>query len=449
MSLYQKIRGWSYPQLIAFGYFVLILTGTILLMLPWSTKSPYSTDFLTALFTATSATCVTGLVVVDTFTHWTIFGQVVILVLIQIGGLGFMTVITMISFFLHRKIGLKERGLLRESVNTFYIGGIVKLTKKILVGTLFFEILGAILLATRFIPEMGWTTGAYYSIFHSISAFCNAGFDLMGRFQTFGSLTGFRGDITIGLTLSALIFVGGIGFYVWDDALHSKFRFRKMQLHSKLVLSTSFLLIVGGAILIFVLERNNALAGLSIPAALSTSLFESITPRTAGFTMISPTSLTSATHFIQLIYMFIGGSPGSAAGGVKTTTIAILLLSLRANMMRTKDNQVFGRRLEDNVLRRAASVITVNLLLITGGTLIVASLNPGFSLFPLLYEIVSAMGTVGLSFGITPILGAASQVVLITLMFFGRVGSLTFALIFTERKPQSCIQNPIGKVTVG
>jgi trk system potassium uptake protein TrkH len=449
MSLYRKIRGWSYPQLIAFGYFVLILTGTLLLLLPWSTKNPLSTDFLTALFTATSATCVTGLVVVDTFTHWTTFGQIIILLLIQIGGLGFMTVITMISFFLHRKIGLKERGLLRESVNTLYIGGIVKLTKKILVGTFLFEFIGALLLATRFIPELGWTTGVYYAIFHSISAFCNAGFDLMGRFQAFGSLAEFRGDITIALTLSALIFVGGIGFYVWDDALHAKFRFRKMQLHSKLVLTTSMILIVGGALLIFVLEKNNALAGLSLPSALSTSLFESVTPRTAGFTMISPASLNPATHFIQLIYMFIGGSPGSAAGGVKTTTIAILLLSLRANMMRTKDNQVFGRRLEDNVLRRAASVITVNLLLITCGTIIVASLNPNFSLFTILYEIVSAMGTVGLSFGITPILGVASQVVLMTLMFFGRVGSLTFALIFTERKQLSCIQNPIGKVTVG
>ena len=273
-------------QLIALGFFTLIMTGTLLLLLPISSRVPGETTFLDALFTATSATCVTGLIVQDTFQHWTVFGQIVIIILIQIGGLGFMTIGVTFALLLHRRIDLKQRGLLQESVNTLEIGGIVRLTRKIIKGTILFEGIGAILLFLRFYPTLGVGRGIYYGIFHSISAFCNAGFDLMGREEAYVSLVGYQGDIVVNLVIMSLIIIGGIGFIVWDDISKKKLHFSKYLLHTKIVLTMTFLLLIGGAILFYLLEQNGVMQDMSLKNKILSSLFCSVTPRTAGFNTV-------------------------------------------------------------------------------------------------------------------------------------------------------------------
>lgn len=444
-----KHKLFTYPQIIALGYLIIILIGTLLLALPVSSRSNVSPGLVDALFTATSATCVTGLVVFDTYTQWTSLGQVVILLLIQVGGLGFMTIITMFSFLLRRKIGLKERGLLRESVNTMYIGGIVRLTRKILVGTLFFEGLGAVLLSIRFIPRMGLFPGIYNGIFHSVSAFCNAGFDLMGKYGKFSSLTHYYGDPVVSLTIISLIVVGGIGFFVWDDILRNKLHFRKYQLHTKLVLTMTFALIVLGAVLFYVFERQNLMADMQLKERILVSLFSSVTPRTAGFNTIDTAALSPASKLLTMVLMFIGGSPGSTAGGIKTITLAVILISLWSSLVNSKCERIFDRRLEDNALKRASAVTTVNIILTLGASFLICSANTGFQLGDVLFEVLSALGTVGLSTGITSSLNTFAQIILILLMYSGRVGSLTFALIFTENRMTSTIQNPVEKINIG
>lgn len=445
----RKLKSLSYSQMIALGYFLVITIGTMLLSLPISSRNNLSTGFINALFTSTSATCVTGLVIFDTFTQWSIFGQVVILILIQIGGLGFMTIITMFSFLLKRKIGLKERGLLRESVNTMYIGGIVRLIKKILLGTLIFEGLGAILLSIRFIPRMGLTSGIYNGIFHSVSAFCNAGFDLMGKYGRYSSLVSFSDDVVVNLTIILLIIVGGIGFFVWDDITKHKHRFKRYQLHTKIVLSTTAILIVLGAISFYIFERSNLLSEMDMGERILASLFGSVTPRTAGFNTVDTAALTPASKLLTMILMFIGGSPGSTAGGIKTTTLAVVLISLWSSLRYTKKDSIFGRRLEDNALRRASAVVTVNLIITLSATFLIITTNVALSLSDVLFEVLSAIGTVGLSTGITGSLNDFAQIVIALLMYCGRVGSLSFAFLFTEHRVPSSVQSPREKINIG
>jgi len=444
-----KLYKLTYPQMIALGYLLVIMIGTFLLALPAASRDHLSPGFVNALFTATSATCVTGLVVFDTYTQWTTFGKLVILLLIQVGGLGFMTTITLFSFLLRRKIGLRERGLLRESVNTMYIGGIVRLTKKILVGTFIFEGLGAILLAIKFIPRMGLVPGIYYGIFHSVSAFCNAGFDLMGKFGKYSSLITFSDDEVVCLTIIALIVIGGIGFFVWDDVVKNKYHFKKYQLHTKIVIVTTVLLIVSGSTGFYVFERANLLADMSLGEKILASLFAAVTPRTAGFNTIDTAALTPASKLLTMVLMFIGGSPGSTAGGIKTTTLAVILISLWSSLANTKSESVFGRRLEDNALKRAAAVTSVNLILALCATFLISAANTSLYLIDVLFEVLSAIGTVGLSTGITSSLNAFARVVIILLMYSGRVGSLSFALLFTEHRVPSAIQNPVEKINIG
>lgn len=444
-----KLNRLTYPQMIALGYLLIILTGTLLLSLPIANRNQISPGFINALFTATSATCVTGLVVFDTYTQWTLFGQVVILLLIQVGGLGFMTTITMFSFLLRRKIGLKERGLLRESVNTMYIGGIVRLTKKILMGTLLFEGIGAILLSIRFIPKMGLVAGVYNGIFHSISAFCNAGFDLMGKYGKYTSLITFSNDWIVCLTIIMLIIVGGIGFFVWDDIVKNKHRFKKYQLHTKLVLVTTAFLIISGAISFLVFERSNLLANAPVEEKIVTSLFASVTPRTAGFNTVDTAALTPASKLLTMILMFIGGSPGSTAGGIKTTTLAVIMISLLSSLVNTKHENILGRRLEENALKRASAVMMVNLILTLFAAFLISATNTALYLSDVLFEVLSAIGTVGLSTGITSSLNTFARIIIILLMYSGRVGSLTFALLFTEHRMPSAVQNPVEKISIG
>ncbi len=435
-------------QLIALGFFTLIMTGTLLLLLPISSRVPGETTFLDALFTATSATCVTGLIVQDTFQHWTVFGQIVIIILIQIGGLGFMTIGVTFALLLHRRIDLKQRGLLQESVNTLEIGGIVRLTRKIIKGTILFEGIGAILLFLRFYPTLGVGRGIYYGIFHSISAFCNAGFDLMGREEAYVSLVGYQGDIVVNLVIMSLIIIGGIGFIVWDDISKKKLHFSKYLLHTKIVLTMTFLLLIGGAILFYLLEQNGVMQDMSLKNKILSSLFCSVTPRTAGFNTVDVAALSEASKFLTVILMFFGGSPGSTAGGVKTTSVAVILLFLYSNIKNTNGCNVFNRRLPEDSIRKATAVCSTNLILAVTVALIVCGID-ALPLTDVLLEVFSAIGTVGMSTGITRELGNISKVFIMLLMYFGRIGSLSFALSFTSKKEKSHLLQPTEKIIIG
>lgn len=441
-------RPLTQTQYIAVGFLVLILTGTFLLMLPFSSRDGISVNFLDALFTSTSASCVTGLVVRDTWTQWSLFGQIVILGLIQIGGLGFVTVGVWISIILRRQIGLRQRGLMQESSSALQIGGIVVLTKKIIIGTAIFEGVGALLLAIRFIPQYGFLKGIYYGVFHSISAFCNAGFDLMGHQTQYNSLVNYSGDWLVNLVIMLLIVIGGIGFIVWDDLSRNGLHVRKYMLQTKIVLFTTFILVFGGAILFALLERNNLFADLSVGGTIWASLFNSVTARTAGFNTTDSAAMTDGSKLVMLILMFIGGSPGSTAGGVKTTSIIVLFIYVKALMGRTYSVNVFGRRLENGAVERAAAITTINMTLALGAAILILLIQP-FAMGDILFETFSAISTVGISTGITRDLLPLSRVIVIFLMYCGRLGSMSFALAFTQQKHIVPVQNPVEKINVG
>ncbi len=438
----------SQTQFIAYGFFIIIMTGTLLLMLPAASRDGQSEPFLNCLFTATSATCVTGLVVVDTWTQWSLFGQILILMMIQLGGLGFISIGIFLSIILRRKIGLKERGLMQESVNTLQIGGMVRLTKRIIKGAAIFEGLGAVILSFRFIPQFGWLHGIWYSIFHSISAFCNAGFDLMGHTEKYISLCGYVGDWLVNLTIISLIVIGGIGFIVWDDLYQKRWRFRHYMLHTKIVLVTTAIMIVGGTLMFYLMERNNILVGMTGSEKFLACLFSAVTPRTAGFNTIDTVSLTDGSKFLTAVLMFIGGSPGSTAGGIKTTTLMVLLFYVVSTVKQTYGVEVFGRRLEEESIRQSSCILTINLCLtIVATILIMAAQNLPMS--AVLFETCSAMGTSGMSTGVTRSLSTFSRIVIILLMYCGRIGSLSFALAFTRTKRKAHVQLPSERITVG
>lgn len=443
-----KKPNFTYSQISAISFMSIILVGALLLTLPISSISGEATPFIDALFTSASATCVTGLVVYDTYTHFSLFGQIVILSLIQIGGLGFMIIATLFSLMLKRKIGLKERGMLQESVSTIHIGGIVRLTKHILFGTVIFEAIGAIILALRFYPDMGLKQGLYNGVFHSISAFCNAGFDLMGRFEPSSSLTLYSGDIVVNLVIMSLIVVGGVGFLVWEDIFTNKLKFCKYRLHTKIVLVVTATLIIVPAIIFYSIERTNSFAGMGTTESWLASFFQSITPRTAGFNTVNIAELSEGSILLTIILMVIGGSPGSTAGGVKTTSFAVIILSLIASIRHTEDINVFNRRLERDVIKKAYDVITIYFMCCALAVLLICALQP-FGLKEVFFEVVSALSTVGMSTGITPDLNSLSKFIITLLMFFGRVGSLSVALVFSEKKEYIPIRKPVEKISIG
>lgn len=443
-----KKPNFTYSQISAISFMSIILIGALLLTLPISSRSGEATPFIDALFTSASATCVTGLVVYDTYTHFSLFGQIVILSLIQIGGLGFMIIATLFSLMLKRKIGLKERGMLQESVSTIHIGGIVRHTKHILFGTVIFEAIGAIILALRFYPDMGLKQGLYNGVFHSISAFCNAGFDLMGRFEPSSSLTLYSGDIVVNLVIMSLIVVGGVGFLVWEDIFTNKLKFCKYRLHTKIVLVVTATLIIVPAIIFYSIERTNSFAGMGTTESWLASFFQSITPRTAGFNTVNIAELSEGSILLTIILMVIGGSPGSTAGGVKTTSFAVIILSLMASIRHTEDINVFNRRLERDVIKKAYDVITIYFMCCALAVLLICALQP-FGLKEVFFEVVSALSTVGMSTGITPELNSLSRVIITLLMFFGRVGSLSVALVFSEKKEYIPIRKPVEKISIG
>lgn len=444
----RKKKSLTQTQFIAFGFFVLILTGTLLLTLPFASRDGHSMNFLGALFTATSASCVTGLVVADTWSQWSLFGQMVIITMIQIGGLGFITIGVYVSILLRRRIGLKERGLMQESTSALQIGGIVRLTKKIIIGTACFEGAGALLLAIRFIPQYGFWRGIFYSIFHSVSAFCNAGFDLMGHQQPYNSLSAYYDDWLVNLVIMSLIIIGGIGFIVWDDISKNKLHVKKYLLQTKIVLLTTAFLVFGGALAFYYLEKDLLMADMTVSGKILSSLFSSVTARTAGFNSIDTGALSDGSKLLTIILMFIGGSPGSTAGGVKTTTIVVLLLYVHSSIQRTYGVNVFGRRLEEDAIKQASSVFTINLFLALAVSLIIMGIQP-LSLSDTLFETFSAIGTAGMTTGITRDLLPLSRLLIILLMYCGRIGSMSFALAFTQRKRITRVQNPVERINVG
>ncbi len=436
-------------RVIALGYMIMIIIGTLLLMLPISSQNGQSAPFNEALFTATSASCVTGLIVRDTATQWTVFGQAVIITLIQIGGLGFMTIATWFSMLLKRRMGLQERELMVMSINNDNIGSIKGLTKTIICGTAIIEGTGALLFATRFIPQFGWAKGIWYSAFHAISAFCNAGFDLMGVQAPYSSLVNYSDDIIVNFTVCALITLGGLGFLVWDEIHRKKFRFRYYSLHTKLVLVVSAILTFGGAILFFVFERNFTNAESEALESVLTSLFSSVTARTAGFNTVDTAALSPASKMLTVFLMFIGGSPGSTAGGMKTTTLAVIAISTFNGIRRRQSKGIFGRRLEKDAIHQASSVAFTNISLALLGIMLVCAIQPSFDIADIIFEVASAIGTVGMTTGITRDLALASRFIIAFLMYCGRVGSVSFALALMEKKAAPPIKNPREKITIG
>ncbi|NTV79247.1 MAG: Trk family potassium uptake protein, partial [Clostridiales bacterium] len=347
-------RKFGYGQIIVFGYMFIILFGGLLLSLPISSKTGEWTPYLNSVFTATSATCVTGLVVYDTYTHWSTFGQVIIMALIQVGGLGFMTIIALFSLFLKKNIGLYERKLLMQSAGSIKIGGVVRLVRRVALGTLIVEGTGMLLLAISFVPKMGWSEGLFNALFHSVSAFCNAGFDIMGKYGQFSSITGFQDDVIVNVTIMLLIVIGGIGFIVWNDVITQKWNFKKYQLHSKIALTATMILIFGGAILFFIFENNAAFADLNTGEKIMAAFFQSITPRTAGFNSVEMSELSESGHLLTIILMFIGGSPGSTAGGIKTTTFVVVLLGAIASARHYTHINAFKKRLAESIVKEAS-----------------------------------------------------------------------------------------------
>ncbi len=438
----------SYLRIIAMGFLLMITIGTVLLMLPIASKGGKGISFVDALFTATSAGCVTGLVVVDTYSHWSLFGQLVILGLIQIGGLGFVTIGVYLAVILKKKIGLAQREAVKESVSSIHSSGTVRMTKQIIKGTLLIEGTAALLFSFRFIPLLGWREGIYYSIFHAISGFCNAGFDLMGRWEAYSSLCLFQSDVLINGGVMALIVIGGLGFFVWEDILCHKWQFKKYALHTKMVVTITGLLIVGGAGLFYLLEQNTVLLGLSEEEKILASLFAAVTPRTAGFNTVDIAAMSPAGKLLTAVLMFIGGSPGSTAGGVKTTTVAVMFLSALAMIRSSHGTNIFGRRLEEEAVRKAATVCFINLFLALTAILLILAIQP-LDFMDVLLEVFSAIGTVGMSTGVTRQLNTLSKVIIIILMYCGRLGSLSFILVFAQKKKVPPILNPKEKILVG
>ncbi|WP_310551619.1 TrkH family potassium uptake protein [Paenibacillus glufosinatiresistens] len=436
----------SPPQILVIGFAVIILLGTGLLMLPGATAAPGSLPFVDALFTATSATCVTGLVVHDTATTFTIFGEVVILALIQIGGLGFMTMATLIAFVLRRRISLRERLLLQEAMNQGSMEGIVRLIRRVLVFALGIEAVGAVLLALRWSSDMPAGRAVYFGVFHSVSMFNNAGFDLFGHYR---SLTGYVADPVVNLTVMLLIVTGGIGFIVLSELFEFR-RTRRLSLHAKVALSMTGVLIGIGALVILLFEYTNprTLGSLNTGGQIWGALFQSVSPRTAGANTVDITGLRQATQFFIVILMFIGASPGSTGGGIKTTTFALMVGAVIAMLRGREDIVMFRYRLHPERVSKALTVTVVALLLIVGVSMGLSTTEDA-PFLTVLFEATSAFATVGLSMGLTPELSVPGKVLISLTMFAGRLGILTLAYAVGPRRGRELYRHPEGKIIIG
>lgn len=448
------LEKWSSVQIITAGFLFIILLGAAILSLPISSRSGQWTNLVDSLFTATSAVCVTGLVVLDTATHWSLFGKVVIISLIQIGGLGFMTIATMISLIRGKKINLKERLLIQESLNQIDLSGIVSLTRKIILMVFIIESVGGILLSISFIPKFGLIGGLAYGFFHSISAFCNAGFDLMGSISgEFSSLTSFYDNSFIMITVSLLIILGGLGYPVILDVLKNK-RFSKLNVHSKLVITSTVLLLLVGFVFIFGLEYNNpdTLGNMDMKGKVLSSIFQTSTLRTAGFNSIDLALTKEPTILLMIILMLIGASPASTGGGIKTTTVAVLFLTVKDFLCGKDEIHIFERSISFDSIKKAIVIFFIAIFIFIVGTLVLSITNPQFSLIECVFEVMSAYATVGLSIGGSPNLNTIGKFIIMILMFLGRVGSLTIftaILSINIAKKDKNIRRPKGKIIIG
>ena len=436
-------RTLSSPQVMVLGFAAVILTGALILMLPISSAKGSWRPFIDSLFTATTSVCVTGLVAVDTGSHWSLFGQVVILLLIQIGGLGVVTLAASFMMMAGRKIGLLQRSTMRDAVSAHKLDGIVRLTRFIVFGTLLIELIGAAIMAPTFVRDFGLARGIWFAVFHSISAFCNAGIDLMGYREPYSSLTHYVGNIPVNVAVMGLIVIGGIGFLTWDDIVTHKHRIRSYRMQSKVILVTTGLLILIPAIGFFFLEFTH----LPMKERILASLFQAVTPRTAGANTVDLAAMSEAGQMTLIVLMLIGGSPGSTAGGMKTTTFAVILACAAAVFRKRDSAQFFGRRVAHDVITTACTVAFMYVGICVGGAMII-SLVEGLPMLTCMYETASAVATVGLSLGITPGLTSFSKCLLIAMMYIGRVGGLTliYAAVSGPARPGKL---PLENLTVG
>ncbi|MDO5520401.1 MAG: TrkH family potassium uptake protein [bacterium] len=458
-EMFSKRRDISTTQIISFGFLALIVIGSILLTLPIASADGNATNYVDALFMATTSTCVTGLTTVTTATHWSLFGKIVILILIQFGGLGIVTITTTILLALRRRITLKERLLIQDAYNLDTLQGLVKLTIKILKGTFLIEGIGAVFYAIQFIPDYGAVKGAGMAVFTSISAFCNAGIDLIGD----SSLIPYQTNVLININTMVLIILGGIGFPVWWDILHIGREYKagnikrdrllnKLELHTKLVLTTTIFLILSGAILTFAIEFDNqdTIGTMSMGDKVLASFFQSVTTRTAGFATIAQDRFEQGSCFLYLIFMFVGGSPSGTAGGIKTVTVVVLFLSLWSSIKNKQDVEAFHRRIPENYVRKAITVTGISLFVLFTGTLLLC-ITEQADFLDIIYESTSAIATVGLTRGVTPQLSEIGKIIIIFTMYLGRIGPITLALAFNARKKDVCNSRklPADKILVG
>lgn len=443
----RKKHKMNAARILALGFLGVIFVGGTLLSLPISSVDGQFTNFLDSLFTATSATCVTGLVTIDTGTHWSIFGQVVIMLLIETGGLGFMSIATFAAILFGKKITLRERLVMQESMNTFNIQGLVKMVKYVVGFTLLFQLIGALAFSTQFIPEHGIAKGIFFSVFHSVSAFCNAGFDLNGNFN---SVVAYSGNWVVLLTISILIIIGGLGFAVILEIFNYR-NAKRVSTHTKLVLLVTTILLVGGTLVMFLLEYKNpnTIGNMGLGDKIVNSFFASVSPRTAGFNSVPTDKMTTAGIFTTIILMFIGGSPGSTAGGLKTTTLGIIIVTVVCVIRGREDTEVFGRRVSKELVYKAFALLMIGLTLVLFVTMVLTITEPGKSFLFLLYETVSAFGTVGLTAGITPGLSFIGKVIIMSTMYCGRVGTLTVLLALAHNKKRKGYKYPEGKILIG
>ena len=431
-------------QIIILGFLGLILTGAFLLMLPIATKSGQIPTPEEALFTSTSAVCVTGLVIRDTATYWSAFGQAVIMVLIQLGGLGIIFLAALVFTLSGRRLSILESSILQDTISAHQVGGIRKMTVFFFKAAIAAELLGALIMLPAFCTRYG-ITGIWMAVFHSVSAFCNAGFDLMGdKTGPFSSLTSFSADFGIVIPISLLIIIGGIGFLTWDDIAKNKLHIKKCRMQSKVILLSTALLIIVPALFLYLYEYS----GYPFKERICLSLFQSVTPRTAGFNTADLTALRGSGRMLLILLMLIGGSPGSTAGGMKNTTITVLLANALTVFRRKKNVQILGRRVEDGTISTASTILMMYVFLSLSGSFII-SISDGLPIGTCLFESASAIGTVGLSLGVTPSLSTVSHVVLILLMFIGRVGGLTLVYAAVTGRTAEVSLCPVEKIIIG
>ncbi|MEW5898529.1 MAG: TrkH family potassium uptake protein [Bacillota bacterium] len=434
---------FSPPKVLVAGFAAVILAGAVLLCLPFASASGQAGDFLTALFTATSAVCVTGLVVVDTGTHWSFWGQLIILILIQTGGLGFMTMATLFFLLLGKRIGLKERILIRESLNQIDVAGVVRLVRAVLLFTFATEGIFAFILSWRWFYDVGWPRCLWFGLFHAVSAFNNAGFDVFGGFR---SLTAYAGDPVVVFSVTTLIILGGLGFSVVVNIY--KWKERGLSVHSRLTLLMTVFLIGCGFLFFLFLEWSHGLTHLSLPGKFLAAYFQSVTPRTAGFNTVDIGGLRPATQFLLIIFMFIGASPGSTGGGIKTTTFGLLVIAVWSLARGKEDTELMRRRILPGQVYRALAVALLAVSVVTVATLVL-NITEKADFLTILFESVSAFGTVGLSMGLTPHLTPLGRILIILTMFSGRLGPLTLVFALAQQKKKTFIRYPEEKILIG